>query len=151
MSYNVNFDSVAQSISGLSISGVQILDINEIPVNASLVCPVLFPKPDGYITNFSVTSDSMGTGTGKKVTLDYTLNYIFAQAAIGTNLSFGFYNTMVSNVAAIISKLIESDTITGCIDLQVETIPEFGPVNDPAGNMYHGCALALKIKQFGEV
>lgn len=151
MSYNVNFDTVANSISNLTVTGIQILDLTEIPVNGSLVCPCIFPRPDNYITDFSVTNDSQGTGTGKQVTIRYTLHYIFLQAPVGADLSFGFYNTMVSNVAAIISKLIESDKIAGCVDLVIDTIPTFSPVNDPAGNVYHGCELALKITQFGEV
>lgn len=151
MSYNVNFDTVANSISGITISGVQVLDIDKIPVKAELVCPVLFPKPNGYITNFSVTNDSLNGGTGRLITLRYNLTYVYCHAAIGTNLSFGFYNGMVSNVAAIISKLLDTLPVSGCQDFGIQDIVNFGPVNDPAGNVYHGCEIVLNIMQFGEV
>jgi len=151
MSYNVNFDTVATSISGLIFTGIQVLDLDEIPVNAAMVCPVLFPRPDGYITGFSVTNDTYGSGTVKKVTLKYNLHYIYAHAPIGAKLNFGIYNGMVSNVAAIIAKFMESDAIAGVTDLAVQDISDFGPVSDPAGNVYHGCEIVLSIEQLGEV
>jgi len=151
MSYNVNFDTIANSISNISITGIKMLDIDKIPTNAAMACPVFYPRPDGYITELSVSNDAFGSGTGKPITLSYKLNYVYAHAAIGALLDFGFYNGLISNIAAILSKLAESDAITGVTDLQIETITSVGPVNDPAGNVYHGCEIVLSIQQFGEI
>jgi len=54
-------------------------------------------------------------------------------------------------VAAIISKLIESEVNTRLLDLQVQDGPSFGIVTEPAGNVYHGCEIGLNIEQLGEV
>lgn len=151
MSYNVNFDTVAQSIAGLVFTGIQNLDIDKIPDNVHMISPVIFPKSDNYMTDLVVTNDSFGTGTGKRITLEYKLHYIYSHSAIGTKLTFGFYNGLVSNVAAIVSKLTESDKVAGLVDLQIDSVPLFGPISDPAGNAFFGCELVLNIKQFGEV
>jgi len=96
MSYNVNFDTVANSIHGLVFTGMQVLDLDQIPVNATMVTPAIFPKPNGYITNLSVARDTYGTGTGKKVTIRYTLTYTYAHAPITANLNFGFYMVLLA-------------------------------------------------------
>lgn len=150
MSFNVNFDTVANSISGLTFTGIHNLDLDKIPVNASMVCPVFFPRPDSYITDLTVTRQSFGTGTNKKIDLDYNLHYMYCHAAIGAKLDFGFYNSVINNIATILSKLFESDVISGSVLCDVNTISDLGPVNDPAGNAYHGCEIVLSIKQFGE-
>jgi hypothetical protein len=150
MSYNVNFDTVANSISNVALTGITILDLDEIPVNALMVCPVLFPRPDGYVSNLTVTNNAFGSGAAKPITLEYDLTYVYAHCPIGANLDFGVYNGMVSNSAAIMSKFIESDAIAGVTDLTIGAVT-FGPVVDPAGNSYHGCEVVFHIQQFGEI
>jgi hypothetical protein len=54
---------------------------------------------------------------------------------------------MITNVAAILVSLMTNDAITGAVDLQVRAINDIGPVLDPAGNSYFGCAVSVEITQ----
>lgn len=151
MTINVNFTAVASSIAALSVSGVTIRDLDEIPTSCTVLVPCLIPKPDGYITNLSVTPDTYGTlGTGK-LTLKYTLTYRYLHAVIGASLDFGVYNGLIANTAAILAAILALDYANGVQDMRVNTITAIGPVEDPAGNSYHGCDIVINIEQFCEV
>lgn len=150
MTVNVNFISVADAISKLSISGVTLRDIDQIAASVQMAPATLAPKPGGYITNFKVSTDSFGTGGGQKMTLDYTLNYTYYHCQIGSVLDFGSYSAMVTKIAVILVSLLSNDVVTGALD-QNPRVSDIGPVLDPAGNQYHGCVFSLDITQFVEV
>ena len=43
--------TVSASIAALSISGVTIKDVDEIPDSAAMLCPLIVPRPNDFITN----------------------------------------------------------------------------------------------------
>lgn len=151
MTISVKMATVADAITGLTVSGVQILDTNQIPVNASVVCPCMFPKPDGFLTNLVPTIETYGTAGNEKITLDYDLTYTYCHAAIGANLNFGVYAGFITNVAAILVVMLTNDTISGAVDFRVSSVSDFGIVTDPAGNAYHGCTFTFHVQEFCEV
>jgi hypothetical protein len=150
MTVNVNFISVADAISKLTITGVTVRDIDQIAASVQMAPATLAPKPGGFITNMKVATDSFGTGGGQKMTLDYTLNYTYYHCQIGSVLDFASYSAMVTKIAVILVALMSNDVVTGAFD-QNPKISDIGPVLDPAGNQYHGCVFSLDITQFVEV
>jgi hypothetical protein len=150
MTVNVNFVAVADAIANLSISGVTLRDIDQITSSVAVAPATLAPKPGGYITNFKVSTESLGTGGAQRMTITYTLNYTYYHCQIGSVLDFGSYSAMITKIAAILVALLTNDTVTGALD-QDPTVSDIGPVLDPAGNQYHGCVFSLGITQFVEV
>ena len=141
--------TITNSIAALNVALVHIRDIDEIPeaVNPS-DCPIIYPKPDGFVTNFRVEVNSFGSSSAKK-TVRYTLTYRFLQAALSSGRGlFDVYDDLVTNVFAFLDAVIANDALTGAIDdTPVNTI-NFGAVGDPAGNLFHGADIAIEIMEF---
>jgi len=77
MAITSTISTVADSISNLSVSGVTIKDIDQIPESAAMLCPLLIPKPDNFVTDLSVSFEPFGTNGSAKIKTNYTLNYVF--------------------------------------------------------------------------
>lgn len=141
--------TVATSIAGLSVSGVNMKDVDEIPEKVEARdCPIIFPKPDGFLSDLEVEVDSFGSASAKK-TVRYKLNYVFLQAPVGSARGlFDVYEDCVTNALAFLDALIANDAITGAVDIQPSGIPTFGPTQDPSGNTFHGCIFSLAVEEF---
>jgi hypothetical protein len=151
MSINVQFATVIDAISNLSVSGVTLKDVDTIPENVQLLCPVLFPRPDNFITEVTpefVTYGSLGTA---KINLSYTLNFMYCHAPIGSGLGgvFANYGSLITNLELILEKILESDVVTGAVDLQLAGV-NIAPITDPAGNNYFGAEIALRVQEFAQ-
>jgi hypothetical protein len=142
--------TIADSISKLSVTGVKIKDINEIPENANeFDCPMVIPKPDGFVSNFEVERAAVSQGTSAVWNVRYNLTYRLLHSELGSGLGlFDVYDDMVAIVMAFVDKILISDAVTGAVDVEVEDISSFGPVSDPAGTMFHGCDIVLRILEF---
>jgi hypothetical protein len=141
--------TVAASIAALSVSGVTLKDMDEIPQKVEARdCPIFYPKPDGFLSDLEVEIDSFGSAAAKK-TFRYRLNYVFLHAAIGEGRGlFDVYADMVANIAALIDAIIANDALSGAVDVQLEGVSSVGPVPDPAGSMFHGCIFTLAVEEF---
>ena len=142
--------AVADSISKLTVTGVTLKDLNEIPTSVSARdCPILYPRPDGFISGFDPERMSMGSGSGAQLNVTYSLNYRFLFAKIGTERGlFALYPTFIAKIVLIADRMLVSDSITGLVDLQMIDIGEVGPVSDPMGNMFHGCDISFEVLEF---
>ena len=142
--------TVADSIAGLTVTGVSIKDVDQIPPAADLLrTPVLFPEPLNFVTDFQMVRDSFGPGSTAKMTVTYTLNYTFCYCPIGQGRTgLDVYDDMTGKVAAIWDAVLAIGALTGCVDLVPAGVSEFGPVPDPSGNMYLGCRLAFQVTEF---
>jgi hypothetical protein len=145
----LNIVAIAHSIASLSISGVTVHDIHDIPTTLTeRDCPAFFPNPDGFVTGLQVTRDSMGLANTARKTVTYTLHYVYCHAPIGEGRGlFDIYSAFVTNAFAIIDAIIANDALSGALDMTVTDAANFGPVNDPAGNVFHGCEFALDIME----
>lgn len=149
MTITIGFTTVADSISKLSISGVTVLDIDKVPDSAQMLCPVMFPQPDNFVTDINVERVTVGSGGTAKMDMTYTLNYVFLQAEIGSGISaFSAYSNIISNIATIMGVILVSDNITGAVDLTLNTIGEIGAIEDPSGNQYWGVLFSFNILEF---
>ena len=141
--------TIADSISDLDVNGVRILDMDQIKAGVNeRDCPVLFPEPLGFISDFTVERDSQGIPSQARKTARYNLNYTFCYAPVGTGRELEKYGDMVEKVFAILDEVILHDTITGLVDIEPDAVIEFGPVPDPAGNQFLGCRLRFRVMEF---
>ena len=145
MTYAINFTTVTNSIAALSISGVTVKDVDEITSSRMGQGAILAPRPDGFVTDISFTPDEM---TKQKLTLKYTLNYVYYHCPIGSTLNFADYSNLIGKLALILAAMIEDHTLTGAVDTEAPSVGDIGPVLDPAGNAFHGCTISLTISQF---
>ena len=146
----LQISTICDSISNLSVSGLTIKDLNEIPeAITGRDCPVIYPKPDGFVTNFEMVRDSFGGGPTAKMTVTYDLTYRLLGAPIGAGRGlFDSYSLMVEKVYAFIDAVLAVDTMDGLIDIVPADATAFGPVTDPAGGMFHGADVILHVMEF---
>jgi hypothetical protein len=141
--------TVATSIAGLSVSGVYLKDVDAIPERVEVRdCPIIYPKPDGFLSDLEVEINSFGSAQAKK-TVRYNLNYVFLQSPVGAGRGlFDVYESCVTNALAFVDALLANDALSGSVDIQPAGITSFGPVADPSGNMFHGCVFSLAVMEF---
>ena len=145
----LQISTICESIAALDIDGVNILDIDRIPEQADSRRAVIFPKPDGFVTNFVMVRDSFGGGSTAEMTVTYRLNYRLCYAPISTDRGlFAVYPDMVAAAFRFLDAILAINTMTGLVDITPFDILSFGPVADPAGSMFHGCDIILEIKEF---
>ena len=147
----LSITTVTNSIAALSVTGVTIKDIDEIPTRVDAYdCPILYPEPVDFVTNLSVTPMAYGSGGSGPFDVDYDLTYAFlyAQAGEGSEL-LSHYSGFVAKVCLILDRIIVSDNITGCVELTWNGIATFGPIYDPTHtSTFHGCHLIFHVKEF---
>lgn len=150
MSTTVDIATVTNAIEALSISGVTVLDVDEITDSVGLEAAILAPWPEGFISNIEVTRAEQ---SGQNLDLKYTLTYRYYHCRIAGGLGgiLGPYAAMITNLAAILKAFAQNETLTGAMDNYEPQISDLGPVVDPAGNAYHGFDISLRIHQFLEV
>ena len=140
MTVTCSVNTVASSIAALSVSGVTIKDIDKIPDSAKLLCPVLIPQPNDYMSNVTVSFETFGSNGGAKLNMEYDLNYVYLHCESGSGI----------NAFAPFSSLMSNDAVTGLVDLTVNSISNVGIINDPAGNSYWGVLLSFHVLEFAQ-
>ena len=146
----LSFTTVTNSIAALSVSGVTIKDIDEIPTSVlPRDCPILYPEPDGFLSNIVYTRGTMAPGSVALSEVTYNMTYAFLYAPVGSGRSLlDVYSDMVTKVGLIIDAIISSDEQAGLEDLQFEGAVQFGAVPDPAGAMFIGTRLTFAVMEF---
>jgi hypothetical protein len=140
--------TVANSIAALSVSGVTIKDVDEIPSAVDTRQPTILPKPD-FVTGFVMERDSFGAGSAK-MTVRYVLNYRFCYKPVGAGRAgqIEHYDGMVDKVALFWDAVLAINTLTGAVDIEPAGVAHMGLVNDPADNIFLGCDLAVNVTEF---
>jgi len=148
MTYSAKFTTVATSIAGLTITGVTIKDLSNMLTDVSMACPLLMPGPS-FITNLQpVLPETYGSAGTERLTLKYNITYRYFHCAVSAEQTWGLYDDIVSNVAAIMVVLMTNDKLAGLSDLRINAIPEIpGIVTDPLQNEYYGCDITLSVEQ----
>ena len=161
MADTIKITTLATAIAALSVSvtnasgssvTLAIKDIAAIPEAVNQVdCPILAPRPDNFITDFSVTRDTYGADAALK-TVRYRMNYVFyfCPALQGVGI-FEKYDDMVTAAAIILNALATNTNLSGAQDILPSGIPSFGMQVDVGGTAFHGCEISLDVAQFMEV
>ena len=143
--------AICNSIAGLSVTGVTLRDLDEIPEAVDPAdCPILFPEPDGFLSNIGVVPVSLSTGESRQADVTYNLRYTFLHSVAGEGAGlFDVFPDMIAKVVLILNEVLTNDTITGLQDFQVVEITNFGPVSDPAASRtFHGTQFVFSILEF---
>ena len=142
--------TVTASIAALSVTGLSIRDVDNIPVEVlDRMCPILYPEPVDFIGNFEVTPMSFGTAGSGYFDVDYTLRYAFAFMLPGSvRGSLSRYKEFVQLWEDLWDKIIISDNISGCVSLIPAGNVSFGPILDPSSNPVIGSHVLFGVKEF---
>lgn len=140
--------TVPDSIAGLSVSGLVIKDINEIPAAVDPRQPTLLPLPD-YLTGFSVVRDSFGDGAAK-MTVTYNVNYRLCYAPLGDGRTATLeqQSGLVAMVGLILDAVLAVTTLNGLIDILPAQVVGMGAVNDPSDRPFWGCDISFQVMEF---
>ena len=148
MAINIQVVAVADSISKLSISGVTVKDIDELSASWKSLPNVLYPRPDGFITNISVTHSDLAR---QNYELRYVLAYRFLNVPLGNDaVLFATYPTLIAKAVLIANAIITNHNLTGAVDVTFGGITNIGALPDPAGNVYHGCDILINVLEYLE-
>lgn len=146
MTVNSQIATVAASIAGLSISGVTIKGIDAIPDSAAMLCPLLLPQPNEFVSGLTFSRETYGSMGSAKMNTSYTLNYVYLHCEAGSGLStYSVYSGIISKLELILESIDTNDTINGAVDITIESIGNIGVINDPAGNEYWGLLFSLRV------
>jgi len=141
--------TVTNSIAALSVTGLTIKDLDEIPARADGRQATLIALPS-FVTAFAMERDSFGGGSEAKMTVSYTLNYrlLYAPEGQGRAGTLENYDNMVALVMAFWDEVMAIDEFSGAVDIVPAGISNMGLVNDPADNQWIGCDIALRCIEF---
>jgi hypothetical protein len=145
MTVDVEFGTVINAISQLSINGMSIKDVDEIPENPEMVLPVLFLNPDDPINTIEPSFQSFGSMGAAKMDLSYTLNYLYLHAKVGSSLSLSsVLPRLISAVALIIETIFSNDVVSGAVDL-ANSAMQIGIITGPNGAQFHGATFSFRV------
>ena len=153
----VKISTVIDAIAALDVTlsngkALVILQDETIPEDATRLGGVLFPKPDGFVSGFTVEAQTYGTDGNERMDVSYILTYVFCDIPIGSNRSLGDnYTVLVQDTALILNEILTNDDISEGIDLRLSDVISFGIVQDPSGNMFYGTEIQLAVTEFYEV
>jgi len=148
MTISLVLTSITGAIKNLTITGVTVKDYNGIAASWQSQPNVLYPNPEGFITDFSLTFPTLMRGASADADVHYTLHYRFLGSEVGDLSQMPQeYGEMVTKVTAILNKLLATDApYAGTVEMEVADV-SIGARADPAGNMYHGADIALRITE----
>lgn len=152
MTINVQIDTVIASIANISVSGVTVCGLNSIPENALSIVPVLFPSPDGLVTDMTFTPVSYGSDTQRMMDLEYTLNYRFLHSVVGSGGGLlSTYGDFITKLTLILEAILGNSTPGGSVDMSLQGVSDIGPMVDPGESAtYHGVDIQLRVKEFAQ-
>lgn len=149
MTVSIGLATVADSISNLSISGVTIKDIDQIPDSAAMLCPLLIPQPNGFVSDINPEFQSFGSNAAQKMDLSYTLNYLYLHAEVGSGInSYLIYSGLITKLIAIIAAIMSNDKITGLVDMKLQSVSQIGVITDPSGAEFWGIQFSFRVLEY---
>ncbi len=145
----IGWRTVMSSIAALSVSGVTIKDVDEVPEDVTGLGSIFMPLA-AFITDFRVEPQSYGGGESALMDIYYTLNYRFYLAPVAAGRGFlSVLDLLVDKLALLLDALIAIGVITGAEGIRPVAISNYGTVFDPSDNQFWGCDIAIEILEFG--
>jgi hypothetical protein len=141
--------TVIASIADVTVAGLTICDLTDIPASALRRTPILLPMPGQEVTEFTATRESFGAGSSALVDCDYDLNYylLYCEAGAGRT-GLDYEKERIEMVQAIWDAVIAIDTLSGAVDIWPKGGVNFVTLEDPSGNQFLGSQLVFHVKEF---
>jgi hypothetical protein len=150
MSIALSCVTVANSIAALSISGVTVKDIDEVPVSGNLILPVVFPQPNNWISDIQPVTKSLGSLGTEKMDFSYTLHYVFLHSLQGSGISqTDHLSPLITKLELVLEAILNNDVVTGLVDMQLSSL-NVGTVEDPSGKPYWGALFTLRCLEYAQ-
>lgn len=142
----LHISEILDAIAALTVTGLTIKDADQIPVEMTQRdCPVMFPRPDDFITDFRSERQSFGPAASAARDVTYTLNFILAYEPVGKGRGiFEPYKNMLILAYKVIDAIHADDDLSYGLDVTAR-IGSVGVVSSPGGAQYHGCVISLDI------
>lgn len=141
--------TVSTAIAALTVAGVKICDLDNIPPSGMRQTPILFPDPANPISNMECIPQSYGGGSSRLMDVDYDLNYVFIFCEMGAGRTgLDYLEDCMLKVQAIYDEILEIDTFAGGVDILPTGNIQLITMTDPAGKNYLGCAMTFHVKEF---
>lgn len=141
--------AIITSIAGYSVTGVDILDADEIKDEVKRRAVPLMMLAPNFFTQPKYIYDAMGTGAVAPITVKYVLRWRFFYAEVGTERGqYDIFQGFIQKVTAIIDAVIANDATSDAIHLQVVDVGTFGVVTDPTGNQFYGCDIGIEVTEY---
>ena len=149
MTFGLNLANITNSIATISVTGVTIKDKDEVVGNWTPLPNVLYPNPNNWISDFEIGYVTNLRGSTAKADISYTLNYRFLGTQSGDLATFPVaLSALVDKVILIINAIFAVHApYSGKVDMELVGISSPGPLPDPAGNLFFGCDIALRITE----
>ena len=150
MTIAINLVTVADAIAALNISGVTVRDIDQIPESALPILPVLYPRPNEFITNLKWSRESYGADSAAAMNLTYVLHYHYLHAVVGSGGGLlSVYSGLITNLVKILAAIFDDSNPSGAVDMQLVSISSVGVLTDPVGETkYHGVEISLQVTEY---
>lgn len=143
----IQLTTITNSIAAVTVAGVDIKDVDEIPEAWDIRKPALFPRAIDFVTDLIIERDSFGTNANAKKTLSYRLHYTFCYAPVGAErVGMASYGGMVT-LAMQILDAFDAAILPGDLTSSVDALM-FGPVADAVGKQAIGCEFEFMITEF---
>lgn len=140
--------TITNSIAALSVSGLTIKDIDEIPEAWTLSGHVLYPEPVDLVTNFVAENASFGVGAGSSWNVEYDLTYTLLYEKLGSGNGLQFFSPAVLMGFAVMDAIMAASPLAGAVTVKPTSMSTPGPVSDPSGNMFYGMRITLHVLEF---
>lgn len=139
--------TIVTSIAALSVTGLTIKDMDEIPAEVKGRKPMLIPNSD-FLSDFELITQSFGPGSTAKYDVLYTLSYRLCYKPIGAGRPLEYFDDMVLMVGLFLDAIIAANPLSGSIRLVPLSVSGMGNVEDPSGFLFHGCDIGIRVMEF---
>jgi len=150
----IKIATVANAIEAISIAGVTVKDLDNIPVTATVRDCFLIPKPDGFVTNLQITRQSQGTtAQGRKADVTYTLTYLLIVGVVGAGRAdvLDYYADVIGKAVLVMNAVEDLVTLAGAVDIIPAGVSSFITVTSGANTSHPGLELSFDVVEFYEV
>ena len=149
MTIDFKLQTVTAAIAALNIGDITVKDIDAIPDSARLLCPLIIPNPNNFLTSITFTRASMGGAGSALMDSSYVLNYIYLHCEARSGIdNYASYNGLMTNLSLILEAIFGNDDINGAVDMVLDGVDRVDYIKDPAGIEYLGVMFRLKITEF---
>lgn len=146
----IGWRTVMSSIAALSVSGVTIKDVDDVPEDLTGLGPTIIPMGDNLVTDFRIVFQSFGDSASALFDIFYTLNYRLYVAPIAAGRGYlGVLDELADKLALFLDALLAAGVITGSENTVPVGLGNYGSLLDPSNNPFWGCDIAIEIMEFG--
>lgn len=153
MTIDIQVLTLTSSIAALTVTGVKIYDVDEIPATGSKVeLPAFFPQPADFITGFTAERITFGSNGTAKIDVNYVLHYVYlhSKATIGLKSLPENNKPMLQILLEILKVILANDAMDGAVDVQIDGVPNISQISDPDGNQWWGALVDLRVLEYAQ-